>query len=44
MQGLVVDVGVVEHGFRGNTSDVETRSAKSATFLNASRLGITVVN
>ena len=39
MECLVVDVGVVEHGFGGNATDVQARPAKGPTLLYTSSLG-----
>lgn len=36
--GLVVDVGVVQHGLGGNASDVQAGTAESAALLNTGSL------
>lgn len=34
MENLVVELGVVEKGFRGNTADVETGTTQTATLFD----------
>jgi hypothetical protein len=39
MECLVVDVGIVEHRFRGNATDVQARPTKRPTLLYTCSLG-----
>lgn len=40
--GLVVDVGVVQHGLGGNASDVQAGTAESAALLNTGSLQVSM--